>query len=110
MQSYPVAEARGEKRDFDGRLGPERRPFEDVVRARREGEPGVEVCAGLAAWAQDAWPGEPEDAMAIAIASAGRAGVRRVRWWSSRHVIGASANSYAARAIEAARPLSVVSA
>ena len=78
------------------------------MRARRDGEPGVEVCVGLAAWAQDGWPGEPEVAMGLALGSARRAGVRRARWWSSRHVIGASANSYAERAIEAARPFVVL--
>jgi hypothetical protein len=107
LQTYPVAHARGERRDFDGPLGPERRPFEDVVRVRKTAEPGVEVCAGLAAWAQDGWPGEPGDAMAMALGSAVRAGVRRVRWWSSKHVIGARANGYAAAAIEAARALSI---
>lgn len=107
LQSYAVAEARGEKRAWDGPLGPERRAYEDVVRVRAYAERGVEVCAGLAAWEQADWPGEPEQAMALALASARRAGVRRVRWWSGRHVIGASANRYAARAIEAARPLSL---
>lgn len=107
LQTYPVAEARGEKRDYDGPLGPDRRPYEDVLRVRAAEEPGVEVCAGLAAWAQDGWPGEPGAAMAIALDSARRAGVRRIRWWSARHAIGASANGYAARAIEAARPLSL---
>lgn len=99
LQTYAVAEARGEKRTWDGRLGPERRPYEDVLQAQARGEEGVEVCAGLAAWAQDDWPGEPGEAMRIAYASALRAGVRRVRWWSSRHVIGAKRNRYAARAI-----------
>jgi hypothetical protein len=107
LQTYPVAHARGEKRDYDGSLGPERRPYEDVLRVRKVAETGVEVCAGLAAWAQDGWPGEPGEAMALALGSARRAGVRRVRWWSAKHVIGARANGYAAAAIEAARPLSL---
>jgi hypothetical protein len=107
LQTYPVAEARGEKREYSGPLGPERRPFEDVLRVRKNAEPGVEICAGLAAWAQDGWPGEPGEAMALALDSARRAGVRRVRWWSSKHVIGARANDYAVAAIEAARPLSL---
>lgn len=102
LQSYAVSEARGEKRAPDGRYGPERRAFEDIVQARAKGEPGVEVAVGLAAWQQSGWPGEPEEAMAAALASAQRAGVGMVRWWSSKHVIGARANSYAAKAIEAA--------
>lgn len=106
LQTYAVAEARGEKRDFDGRLGPVRRPYEDVLAARAAAERGVEVCAGLAAWEQADWPGEPEESMRLALDAAIRAGVRRARWWSARHVIGASANRYALRAIEAARPLS----
>lgn len=106
LQTYAVAEARGEVRDFEGRVGPARRPYEDVLRARAAAEPGVEICAGLAAWEQADWPGEPEEAMRLALDSAIRAGVRRVRWWSARHVIGASANRYAAHAIEAARPFS----
>jgi hypothetical protein len=107
LQTYPVAEARGEKRDFFGPLGPSRRPYEDVIRVQRSAEPGVDVCAGLAAWAQDGWPGDPGDSMAAALDSARRAGVRRVRWWSSKHVLGARTNDYAYAAIEAARPLSL---
>lgn len=108
LQTYPVAQARdGTPRDYDGPLGPARRPYEEVLRARAAAEPGVEVCSGLAAWYQAGWPGGPDAAMATAVDAARRAGVRRVRWWSARHAIGASANSYAARGIEAARPLSL---
>jgi hypothetical protein len=106
LQTYAVAHARGERRDFGGAHGPERRPFEDVMRVQKVAEPGVEICAGLAAWEQDDWPGEPGAAMALSLESARRAGVRRVRWWSSKHVLGARANGYAYAAIEAARPLS----
>lgn len=108
LQAYPVAQARdGTPRDYDGPLGPARRPYEEVLRVRAAAEPGVEVCAGLAAWYQAGWPGGPDAAMAHAVDAARRAGVRRVRWWSARHAIGASANSYAARGIEAARSLSL---
>lgn len=107
LQTYSVAEARGETREWASALGPDRRPYEDVLRIQRTAEPTVEICAGLAAWEQSDWPGEPIDAMRRALDSARRAGVRRVRWWSSRHVLGASANSYAAAAIESFRALSL---
>lgn len=108
VQTYAVAEARGEVRDFDGPLGPARRPYEDLLRVRRDGEPGVELCAGLAAWEQADWPGEPVESMRLALDSARRAGVKRVRWFSSKHAIGVRANRYAAAAIETFRPLARV--
>lgn len=99
QQSYTIAKVRGEARDYDGRYGPERRPEEDLALTRKRGEPGVELGVALAAWAQADWPGEPAEAMAEAYASALRGGARWVYWWSSKHIVGAKRNRYAAKAI-----------
>ena len=103
LQTYAIAEARGESREWSGRYGPPRRALEDVRRARERVGPEVEVCAGLAAWAQGGWPGEPEEAMRVSLESARAAGVRRVRHWSSKWIVGSKRTSYGMSAIEAMR-------
>lgn len=91
--------------EWDGALGPERLPREAITRARRD-HPGVEICAGLAAYDQR-WPGHaPAEAMHVALTSAAGTGVRRVRWWSTKHLVRLAARSYSAPAIELLRPIS----
>lgn len=99
QQSYTIAQVRGEERDYDGRYGPDRRPEEDLALTRKRGEQGVALGVALAAWGQAGWPGDPDEAMREAYASAIRGEARWVYWWSSKWVVGAKRNRYAAKTI-----------
>jgi hypothetical protein len=62
------------------------------------------VACGLAAYDQS-WPGrKPEDAMRVAYDAALKYGPEEVRWWSSKWVIGARAQPYAARFFASVKP------
>lgn len=107
LQAYPVR-TRGPKSkpqliDYDGPLGPVRLPRESITKAR-EAHSDVELVAGLAAYDQRGWPGHSaEEAMHAAVASAAAAGVRRVRYWSIKHLCRLAGQRYARPALEALR-------
>src|SRR5690606_29128554 len=92
--------------EWHGALGPERLPREAITRARRE-HPGVEIVAGLAAYAQRGPGHAPAEAMHAAVASAAGTGVRRARWWSAKHLVRLAARRYSAAALELLRPISL---
>jgi hypothetical protein len=73
-----------------------RQRWEKIPKA--DGRPRLSV--GLAAWSQS-WAGHTtEEAMQVAYDTACQADPVEIRWWSSKHAIGAQKNRYAAKFIK----------
>lgn len=110
LQVYAVrrrgSKAKPELVDYDGPLGPVRFPREAIAAARRSC-PGVEVAQAVAAYDQR-FPGRAAgDAMHAAIAGGAGIGVRRMRIWSSKHLVRLNARRYAAPALDTLRPIAL---
>jgi len=104
-QAYSVTERGGKPVAWDSQLGPGRMQALTLERAAQTGAPASALTAcGLAAYEQR-WPGvRPEEAMRVALHAARDRGVSRVRYWSSKWIVGALAGRqpWAARAIREA--------
>lgn len=104
-QAYSVTDRAGEAVPWGSELGPGRMQDLTLGRAAQTGAPASALTAcGLAAYEQR-WPGvRPEVAMQTALDAARSAGCSRVRYWSSKWIVGALSERqpWAARAIQAA--------
>lgn len=96
------------KIDWGDQYGPRR--MQELTLARAKQVPGVGsntgplLSMGLAAYDQT-WPGHtPQEAMATAWEVARVANAIEARWWSSKWVLGASANGYAAAFLRSLPP------
>lgn len=91
-QAYSVRERGGKPVDWDSSIGPGRMQALTLERAAQTGAPPSALTAcGLAAYEQR-WPGvRPEEAMRVALVAARDRGVSRVRYWSSKWIVGALA-------------------
>ncbi len=104
-QAYSVTDRAGEAVPWGSELGPGRMQDLTLERAAQTGAPASALTAcGLAAYEQR-WPGvRPEVAMQTALDAARSRGVNRVRYWSSKWIVGALAakQPWAARFTRAA--------
>lgn len=91
-QAYSVTERGGSPVAWDSDLGPGRMQALTLERAAQTGAPASALTAcGLAAYEQR-WPGvRPEVSMQRALDEARSRGVNRVRYWSSKWIVGALA-------------------
>lgn len=94
-QAYSVAQRQGKAIPYDDRMGPGR--IQPLSVRRAESIPGVPttevtLCLGLAAYDQNFTGHDPAMAMADALDAATLQRVPEVRYWSSRWILGSSAN------------------
>lgn len=99
-QAYSVCERDGKKIPWDHEYGPGRMQRLAMSRARETGCPSITL--GLAAYEQRFEGHTHEEAMAEAVRAARELGVTRVRYWSSKWIVGRRGQSWARQAVEAA--------
>jgi len=102
VQGYSTSPRSSGPVAWDSYLGPGGHQAWIIDRARRAG--AREIVMGLAAYKQSGFRGHTADeAMQVAWDRTVTLGIRRVRYWSTKHILGAQRNRYAAKFLRSIR-------
>ena len=103
-QAYSLFKNNAPAYQWNNRLGPGNMQEFALSKARNVAAKNTlhpEVCCGLAAWRQELFPGHtPEEAMQRALDRALSSDIERLRFWSSKWIVGVRENDYAAKFIK----------